>query len=221
MNSIGARGVHRARLRRDSRRTPALGQATPDSAAPGGRCPSYPAAHRVLLLIAVAYFATLGVPFLALGFGLTVLGAAEADSIWEWALWAPMGAFIGFGGAVATGAALTALRDAFRPFPIIEIDERGFKDARSFERPIPWDFVTEVTPRMTRGASVAGVHLRLRHAVEARHNPLRPGTLGFQWRRRPDELYVSLMMLRPGPETLANAIMALVRRHGGTLRPAR
>jgi hypothetical protein len=178
-------------------------------------------ARRVLLLTAAAFFATLGVPFLALGFALTVLGAAEADSIWQWALWAPMGAFIGSGGAVAIGAALTALCDAFRPSPVIEIDERGFKDARSFERPIPWDVVTEVTPRMTRGASVAGVHLRLRHTVAARHNPLRPGTLGFQWRRRPDELYVSLMMLRPGPETLANAIMALVRRHGGTLRPAR
>jgi hypothetical protein len=117
-------------------------------------------------------------------------------------------------GLCSGAAALTAALDLTRSFPLMVLEEDTLLDKRLMRRPIPWSDVRRAKFTYT-GGGVGGVHLQLRRTVEAFQNPFRLGTLGFYWRRRGDELHISVMTLDLTPHTLAHAIAALVRRHGG------
>jgi hypothetical protein len=122
---------------------------------------------------------------------------------------------IGAFGVCFTAAALAALRDLAKGSPLLVLAEHTLLDRRLMRRPVLWSDAIHATLTYT-GGGVGGVHLKFRRAVEARQNPFRVGTLGFYWRRQPDELHVSVIGLDISPHKLAHAVVALVRRHGGT-----
>jgi hypothetical protein len=122
---------------------------------------------------------------------------------------------IGAFGLCLAAAALTALRDLVRGSPLLVLAEDTFVDTRTMRRPVLWSDVIHAKLTYT-GGGVGGVHLKFRRAVVAWQNPFRIGTLGFYWRRQPDELHVSVIGLDISPHKLAHGVVALVRRHGGT-----
>ena len=57
--------------------------------------------------------------------------------------------------------------------------------------------------------------LTFRGPITARHNPFRIGALGFFWSRKPNQLYLPLLLLSVSPHVLAHTILALVASNGG------
>lgn len=104
-------------------------------------------------------------------------------------------------------------RDLTRRRPILLIDERGLWDRRSADQPLLWSDVASAKALRARG-EYAAVDLRLRRPFAARRRPRSPATLRYLFRRRADELIVSLEFLRDS-RSLALVIAELVKRHGG------
>ena len=166
------------------------------------------AVHMGLLGALGLSFLGISVAFLSTGitWSVAVLGAM----LLGWLMLVPM-------GLLCTGAAITCLRDLVRTSPILTLSREGICDRRLLVQSVPWPEVARATVTYTRG-SIGGVHLQLRHPVAASQNPFRMGTLGFYWRRRPDELHVPVLMLDVSPYALANGITRLVQRHGGEIQ---
>jgi len=155
--------------------------------------------------------------FLLFGAMMVLVGIPLTDqSIWAIAGMSAAGLFMAAAAICFTGAALTAIVDDSRRYPVLVIDEPGIWDKRSVQAPLAWSDTAHAKVVYTK-VGVAGVQLKLRHTIEASHNPFRLGTLGFSWRRRPDELYVSVMGLDAKPRLLALAITTMVQRNGGAI----
>lgn len=113
----------------------------------------------------------------------------------------------------ASCAVPTFLSDALRKYPVLTIDAEGLSDTRAGSFTVPWRsiahakvFYSPIGPTLVR--------LTLREAISAKHSPFRPETMTV-WRRRATELWVPTFHLDVQPHTLASAILALVRQHGG------
>ncbi|MDP4005655.1 hypothetical protein [Methylobacterium sp. NEAU K] len=136
----------------------------------------------------------------------------------EWVTWivAVAGVPLALAGAISGPAiAWNCLKDAARPDPVLIVRANGIEDRRA-QAMIPWATVSEA--RMVYSYALGGlnhVHLTLRTPVLARHNPFRPGTKGYPWRRRPDEVRVPVVLLDVKAYTLAQVVAALVKRYGG------
>ncbi len=107
------------------------------------------------------------------------------------------------------------LRDALRTGPAMIVRADGIEDLRSAAT-IPWETVSQARIAYSRGR-LNHVHLTLRTPIYARYNPLRFGTIGYPWRRRPDALRVPVVLLDVKPYTLAQVVAALVKRNGGEI----
>lgn len=113
-----------------------------------------------------------------------------------------------------TAASLTLVKDRFSSSSGLVLDVDGLTDHRLLDRTIRWSEIAHARVRYSN-SDFAAVTLRLRHPIAARHNPFRLGTLGFAWRRRPNELHIALLSLTIPARRLALTIATLVKVHGG------
>ena len=152
--------------------------------------------------------------FLPLAAAMLFLAAPPRGGVGTVAAMA-VGLFSAAAGLCLAGVALTSIVDDSRQYPLLALDESGLLDWRSVSKSIAWSDIEHARITYIKGGP-GGVHLKLRQPVAARHNPFRFGTLGFVWRRRPDELHVPVVGLDFEPRLLAYTITAMVERNGGT-----
>jgi hypothetical protein len=114
------------------------------------------------------------------------------------------------------GMFLTVVADCARGPAVLQVDSTGLLDRRALERTIPWSEVVHAKLYGSKG-TITTVRLKLRHAIDASHNPLRHGALIFEWRRQPDELLVPVVDLDVKSRTMAFAILKLVALKGGKI----
>lgn len=165
--------------------------------------------RRGLLLLIALPFAFVGLGGLLLLWAFSTVLETRSLGIADYVTFLVLCPFFLIGLPVA----VTCLVDAVRSSPVLVIDAEGFQDSRT-SRFVPWCSISRATVKYTRSGS-GGVHLKFRAARSARQNPFRPGTLGFVWRRRADELHVPVFLLDVKPRTLAYAVLILVQKNGG------
>ncbi len=117
-------------------------------------------------------------------------------------------------GAFMLLMAVTGFVDLVRGARLLVLGPHSFMDRRQCREAIAWSNVSYAKVTYTRWG-FAGVYLKLRHPVKACHNPFRIGTMFALWRRRADELHVSIIFLNWSGHDIAHTILALVKRHGG------
>jgi hypothetical protein len=147
---------------------------------------------------------------------LMVFAAAprRGETISDAAILLLMGPFTAALGTCFVAAAVTSVCDVMRRQPALIIDTEGFFDRRSMRCPISWSDILSATIVFQSAITQTGiiaVRLRLRMPVRSVHNPFRLGMLGFQWRKKPDELYVPLVSLSAEPHSVAHVILILAQ----------
>lgn len=166
------------------------------------------------LLYALFAFATGLVGILVLVVAIWLMASHPA----EWVTWIiAVGCLpLSLLGAISGLAiAWNCLKDAARSDPVLIVRTNGLEDRRA-QAMIPWATVSEA--RMVYSYALGGLNhidFTLRTPVLAQHNPFRPGTMGYPWRRRPYVLRVSVILLDVNAYTLTQVVAALVKRHGG------
>jgi hypothetical protein len=165
-------------------------------------------------IVVLAAWTGVAAAFVLLPAGMLVLGLWSLRSPKEVAICAiflPVAAM----GIVLAGAAATLLIDLARASPLVVVTSDGLYDRRVLDEMIPWSDVVHAQP----WPGYTAMALRLRRDVNARHNPFRFGPACRKWRRRPNELYISVRFLTVSPHDLAHCIATLVQRHGGKVDP--
>src|SRR5262245_30731384 len=170
--------------------------------------------RRGLLAVAAVLCGLVGVA--GLSFSGLVLKTSGTIAAWQTVVFVVLWPIVAVPSAGYIGGAIVCLRDLARKSPVLTLSREGLYDRRLLDQILPWSDVARATHTYT-GRGIAGVHLKLRHAVAARQNPFRLGTLFFYWRRRPDEVHVPLIMLDVKPYALAHGIARLVQQHGGEI----
>jgi hypothetical protein len=116
-------------------------------------------------------------------------------------------------GVVMAGTAATLVIDCARTPPAVVITAEGLYDRRVRDEIISWSDVIHAQAWPGQPA----LSLRLRRDVKARHNPFRFGPACRKWRRRANEVHISVLFLTVSPHDLVLCITTLVRRHGCTV----
>ena len=112
-------------------------------------------------------------------------------------------------GVVALTCSAICIADLLIERPVVVVDETGISDVRAADGMIPWESVRKVISLEING----GVLMELHHPRKTRINRFRVGTLGFIWKERPNDVYISLNWAI-GPYLPHEVILALAARHG-------